>query len=99
MSSPIVTEGQDWGVWIDRDGKWSEPHWYLDHKGNPKPFTESYARAMVDTLNRGEMSGVCEARKLVPNWKCPTCQRTDPRAGVTWGCPDCYRKMMGGYAE
>jgi predicted ArsR family transcriptional regulator len=27
-------------------------------------------------------------------WECPECQRTDPRAGATWGCSLCKRRLV-----
>ena len=26
-------------------------------------------------------------------WECPTCGRTNERAGVTWGCSTCLRRF------
>lgn len=28
-------------------------------------------------------------------WECPVCNRTNPRAGVTWGCRTCTRRWLG----
>jgi hypothetical protein len=54
-----------WGLWLDADGtEGIGPRWWYHHKGEPQSFSEDHARAMADTLNRGAMSGRCEARKL-----------------------------------
>lgn len=26
-------------------------------------------------------------------WSCPDCGRIDPRAGATWGCPTCQKRV------
>ncbi len=53
-----------WGVWLDKNGEHGEPRWFEHHRGGPNPYTEEHARALADTLNRGRLSGVCEARPI-----------------------------------
>jgi hypothetical protein len=57
-------ESGPWGVWLDKDGVRGEPHWFEHHRGGPNPYTEDHARALADTLNRGGLSGMCEARPI-----------------------------------
>jgi len=63
MSAAYGEDGP-WGVWLDKDGRYGEPHWFQHHRGGPRPHTKEYAQALADTLNRDGLSGVCEARAI-----------------------------------
>jgi hypothetical protein len=64
VSLRATPETEVWGVMLDVDG--DDRRWFESHRGGARHFTKEHAQAMADTLNRGGMSGVCEARKLGP---------------------------------
>ena len=64
-----------------------EPQWH--HVAHP-------VRGEIRLLDGFDHTEVCERRSialLAERWDCPTCQRTDARAGATWGCPTCLTRM------
>lgn len=75
-----------WGVWMDKEGDHGEPRWFEDHRGYPKSHEEEHARAMADTLNRGGMTGICEARPLPES----SCEHGSP------ACQSCERAHLRG---
>jgi hypothetical protein len=97
-----------WAVLVDRECEHGDCRWYEDHHGGPKRFGKDHARAMADTLNRGGMSGVCEARpypathmpgaKRVPpiiterNRFCINCGERPVEPGVGAMCAQCNAK-------